>query len=55
MCASVVAGVDTSPVLEASEAVLDFVPLAIEGRVVLVLYLVFGIWRDAGVDAAFGE
>ena len=34
MGASVVAGVDAPPVLEASEHVLDFVALAVEGLVV---------------------
>jgi len=37
--ASVVAGVDSPPVLEAAKHVLDFVTLSIEASVVRVLYL----------------
>ena len=33
MCASVIAGVDTPPVLDASEHILDFVTLPVEGFV----------------------
>lgn len=53
--ASVVPGVDSSPVFEAGEHVLDFVALAIEDRVVGVDRLVVAVVRDAGDDAAFGE
>jgi hypothetical protein len=53
--ASVVSGVDTPPVLEAGEEVFDFVPLAIEDRVVAVLDLVLGMGRDARGDAPLPE
>ena len=55
MSASVVAGVDAAPVLEASEHVLDLVPLAIEFAVVVDRLLAIGFGRDARRDAAFGK
>jgi len=41
--ASVVAGVDTPPVLEPAEHVLDLVALAVEGLVVVDLSLAVGL------------
>ena len=37
MCAEVIAGCDASPVLDASKDVFDFVTLAIENLVVVIL------------------
>ena len=42
MCASVAAGVDSLPVLEATKHVLDFVALAIEAAIVWNLCLAVG-------------
>ena len=50
MSASVVSGVDTAPVLEPCEHVLDPMALAIENAVVVVLDAVAGMGRDAGSD-----
>ena len=55
MGASVVASVNAPPVLEPSEHVLDFVPLAIEFAVVVDRLLAIGSGRYAGCDAAFGK
>ena len=48
MSASVVSGVDASPVLEAGEQVLDAMALLVEDRIVGVLNAVLGMGRDAG-------
>lgn len=53
--ASVVSGVDASPVLEAGEHVLDPVALPIEQRIIAVLDTVLGMRRDAGRDALADE
>jgi len=53
--ASVVSCVDASPVLEASEEVLDFVSLPIERRVVSMLDFVQRMRGDAGGYAACRE
>ena len=55
MSASVVSCMDTSPVLEASEHVLDLVALAVEDRIVGVLGAMLGMGRDAGDNATSGE
>lgn len=55
MSTPVVSGVDTSPVLETSEHILDLVALAIENRIVAVLDAVLGMGWDAGSDAPFGQ
>ena len=55
MSASVVSGVDASPVLEAGEHVLDPVPLAIEKWIVGMLDAMAGAGRDAGGNAAVGQ
>lgn len=55
MSASVVSRVDSPPVLEAREQVLDFVALAIEDGIVAVLDPVLGVRRDARFDAALDE
>ena len=52
---SVVSCVDTSPVLETSEEVLDFVALPVEDGVVTMLDFVQRMRRDAGSYAALGE
>lgn len=52
MGAAVVAGVDTPPVFEFAELVLDLVTLAIECRVVRDGHLEVCLLRDAGGDAA---
>ena len=55
MSASIVSGVDASPVLKLAEHVLDAVALTVECLVVEVLDApVFERW-DAGVDASLGE
>ena len=52
MGASIVAGVDAPPVLDAPEGVLDLVALSIERLVVVDLDRSVGSGRDAGRDAA---
>lgn len=53
--ASVVSGVDASPVLEACEHVLDPVALPVEDAIVVMLDAVAGMGRDAGCDALLGQ
>ena len=55
MGASVIAGVDASPVFETGEHVLDPVTLLVEDRIVWVLDAVLGMWRDAGHDVSIGK
>ena len=55
VCASVVACVNASPVLEPAEHVLDLVALSVEGLVVVDLELSVGLGRNAGRDPALGE
>ena len=59
MSASVVPCVDAPPVLKASEHILDLVALAVEDRIVAVLYAVAGVgrnaWRDAAIDERLAE
>jgi hypothetical protein len=55
VCASVVAGVDTAPVFELSEHVLDEVALPVEHRIVRDMDLAVGLGRDAGDGFAGGE
>lgn len=55
MGASVVAGVDTPPVLEPTEHVLDLGALAVEGYVVRGGDFAVGRSRDAGGDATLGQ
>ena len=52
MGASIITGVDTSPVLEATKHIFDLVPLAIEALVVIDLYCAVGSRWDAGSYAA---
>ena len=47
MGASIITGVDTSPVLEATKHIFDLVPLAIEALVVIDLYSAVGSRWDA--------
>ena len=53
--ASIIARVDTSPVLEASEHVFDAMALPIEGAIVGYGDLAIAFRRDAGGDAPRGE
>ena len=53
--ASVVAGVDASPVFEAAEHDLDLVALAVQRWVMRDSDLAVGLGRDAGLDAALGQ
>ena len=53
--ASVVAGVDASPVFEAAEHDLDLVALAVQLSVMRDSDLAVGLGRDAGLDAALGQ
>src|SRR5688572_17350764 len=53
--ATVVAGVDAAPVLEACEHVLDLVTTAVEIEIVWVLDAPSALRRDAWGDAAIGE
>jgi hypothetical protein len=46
---------DTAPILEPAEHVLDLAPLAIKNAVMFDRLLAVGLRRDAGRDAAFGE
>ena len=55
MGASIVAGVDASPVFEASEHVLDFVPLTVEDSVVADRRLAVCSARNTGCNAALLE
>lgn len=55
MSASVVSGVDASPILEAGEHVLDLVALAVEDGIVGVLDAVPGMGRDARGDTLIGQ
>ena len=55
MGAAVVAGVDASPVLEASEHVLDLVTAAVEVGIVGMLDPAGALRRDAWGDAPIGE
>ena len=55
MSASVISGVDAPPVLEASKGVLDPVALAVEDRVVCVLYAVLGVRGNARGDAPVSQ
>ena len=55
MCASVVAGVDASPVLDAGEHVLDFVALLVGGPVEGDVGCAAGPCGDAGFDPAHRE
>jgi hypothetical protein len=55
VCAPVVSGVDSAPVLEAREHVLDLVAFSVEDRIVGVLDAMLGMGRDAGSDAPSGE
>ena len=55
MCASVVTCMDTPPVLEPAEHILDLVTLAVEHTVVLYGLSAVGFWRNARGDAPFGE
>ena len=55
MGASIVAGVDTSPVFETAEHVFDFVPLAVENSVVADRRLAVCSAWNAGRDAALLE
>lgn len=52
MSASVVAGVDATPVLEPGEHVLDLVALSVEDWIIYVLCAVFGMRRNARRDAS---
>ena len=52
MCASVVTGMDTPPILEPAEHVIDLVPLAIENAVMFDQLFAVGLRWDAGHDAA---
>jgi hypothetical protein len=49
--ASVVSGGDASPVLDATEDILDFVALPVEQLVIVVLDLAVRLWRDTRRDA----
>ena len=53
--ASVIAGVDASPVLEAGEHILDAMALPVERSVVGYMDPAIDLGRDAGGDASFGE
>lgn len=59
MGTSVIACCDTAPVFEFGEHVFDFVPLAVEGFVIVEdLLAVFSsgdAWRDAPVDQRIAE
>ena len=55
MNASIVAGVDAAPVLEAGEEILDFVALPVKDGVVGGLDFVLDVRRDAWGDAAYGK
>lgn len=55
MSTSVVPRVDSPPVFEAGEHVLDLVALAIEYGVIAVLNAMFGMRRNAGRYAARDE
>lgn len=55
MCASVVTGMDTPPILELAEHVFDLVALAIENTVMFDQLFAVGLRWDARDDAAFGE
>ena len=55
MGATVVSGVDASPVLEPAEHVLDFMALSIEDGVVGDGGFPIGFGGDAGGDFALGE
>ena len=53
--ASVVAGVDASPVFEAAEHDLDLVALAVQRPAMRDSDLAVGLGRDAGLDGALGQ
>jgi hypothetical protein len=53
--ASVVSSVDTAPIFEACEHVLDPVALPVEDGIVFVLCAVLGVRRDARGDAPLGQ
>ena len=55
MSASVVSGVDATPIFEACEHVLNPVSLPVEDGIVLVLCAVLGMRRNARGDAALGQ
>ncbi len=46
---------DSSPVFEAREHVLDPVALPVKDWIVCMLNAMAGMWRDAWGDAAFGQ
>jgi hypothetical protein len=53
--ASVVSGVNASPVLDACEHIFDAMALSIEDAIVRVLDFAGALGRDAGRDTALGE
>ena len=55
MGASVIASVNTSPILELSKHVLDFMALPVEAAVVWYLDLSVGFRGDAGLNSTVGE
>ncbi len=55
MCAAIVSGGNTSPVLNFGEHILDFVALPVEGFVIVEGVLSVFPAGDAGRDAAFGQ
>ena len=55
MGASIVTGMDASPVFEAGEHVLDAVSLPVEQWIVVVLDFAIALGGDAGLDPACGE
>ena len=55
MGASIIAGVDTSPIFDFGEQVFDQMTLFVDRLVVVVLDLPVGLWRDARGDAARGQ
>jgi hypothetical protein len=55
VCASVVSGMDASPVLDAAEHVFDFVSLPVEELVVFDGLFSVRLWGNAGLDTLDGE
>ena len=55
MGASVVAGMDTAPVFQLTEHVLDFMAMVVERAILEDRHFAVRLRRNAGCNAAFGQ
>ena len=55
MCASIIAGVDTAPILKLSEHVLDFMAVPVEATVILNLDFAVGFRGNTGLNSTVSK